>query len=399
MNCRSVLIGLACLSFPIPLIADPPAPPIPPPPEDPVAPMRDLGPSPDDIKPPPAPATESDELLRASEAFANRKYSEAAALFAEASRQNRPLTQSHRDEWAYCRLHAIAVRLNNSDHASVPAELARDVEDALKIASERLQPFGTQLLDEIRRRSTDKRTTDVAGWQAVEAASFRVLYRVDRGRATEAAQTAEAARSAMYERWVGPAGSAWSPRCDIYLHPTGTHYAKATGKPAEQTGHSTVEIRGGRPVTRRIDLRADDAAMLETTLPFEVTQVLLAELFADEPLPRWAAVGMAALSESPEAVARYRRAVPALLKDKKLFAVGPFLERKDFPEAQSVTAFYAESVSLVSYLVELRGPKAFAAFLREAPRRGYAKALASHYGFKDAADLQDRWVRHAMGGE
>ena len=96
---------------------------------------------------------------------------------------------------------------------------------------------------------------------------------------------------------------------------------------------------------------------------------------------------------------RYRRAVPALLKDRKLVAVGPFLEQPSFPDAAGITAFYAESVSLVSYLVELKGSKAFATFLREAPRRGYARALASHYGFKDPADLQDRWQRHVLGGE
>ena len=52
--------------------------------------------------------------------------------------------------------------------------------------------------------------------------------------------------------------------------------------------------------------------------------------------------------------------------------------------------------SLVAYLVELKGAKAFAAFLREAPRRGYAKALTTHYGFKDAAELQAKWLRHAV---
>jgi hypothetical protein len=126
---------------------------------------------------------------------------------------------------------------------------------------------------------------------------------------------------------------------------------------------------------------------------------VLADLFADQPLPRWAIVGMAALSESPEGVARYRRAVPALLHEKKLFAVGPFLDQPNFPEPASVTGFYAESVSLVSFLVELKGPRAFATFLREAPRRGYARALTSHYGFKDPAELQDRWVKHVLGGE
>jgi hypothetical protein len=127
--------------------------------------------------------------------------------------------------------------------------------------------------------------------------------------------------------------------------------------------------------------------------------VLLADLFSEQPLPRWAVVGMAALAESPEGVARYLRAVPGLLKDKKMFAVGPFLDRGDFPDRESVTPFYAESVSLVSYLVELKGPKAFTAFLREAPRRGYARALATHYGFRDPAELQDKWVKHCLAAE
>ena len=49
--------------------------------------------------------------------------------------------------------------------------------------------------------------------------------------------------------------------------------------------------------------------------------------------------------------------------------------------------------------MELKGPKAYTAFLQEAPRRGYAKALATHYGFKDPAELQEKWVRHSLGGD
>jgi hypothetical protein len=152
-------------------------------------------------------------------------------------------------------------------------------------------------------------------------------------------------------------------------------------------------------MSRRIDLRLDEPTLLDGVLPSEVTQVVLDDLFADQPLPRWALVGMAALSESPEGVARYQRAVPGMLRDKKLFAVGPFMDQAAFPSASAVTAFYVESVSLVEFLVERKGPKAFATFLREAPRRGYARALTSHYGFKDAADLQDQWVKHVLGGE
>ena len=394
----------------------PPAPPIPdappdlptpgPAPRDPAAGLvPPLPPVPGDMADPfqqsirdpsPAPGT----LARASEAFANRQYAQAANLFAEAARVRETFSATQRDEWAYSRLHGVAKRLNGANVTTGDlAALAREVGQAMKAGSEHVAPFGNQLLAEIRRRNpAAPGSLTEAGWQSIETPNFRVLHR-GHPAAAEIGQTAEAARKDMYDRWAGAPAAVWTPKCDIYVHASGADYARATGKPADGPGHSTVGTKGGQVVSRRIDLRLDEPALLDGTLPSEVTQVVLADLFADQPLPRWALVGMAALSESPEGVARYRRAVPTLLREKKLFAVGPFLDRPSFPEPASVTTFYAESVSLVSYLVELKGPKAFATFLREAPRRGYARALTSHYGFKDSAELQDKWVKHVLGGE
>lgn len=380
----------------------PPAPPIPDPP----------------LGPPPTPAagevgddpfqqavreraTRGVAPRRASDAFAARRYAEAAKLFGQAVERGESLSRSQRDEWAYSRMHAVAMGLNGGvTTASDLADLAREVEEARQAGSEQLAAFGNQLLVEIRRRTPAAASGPAeAGWQVVDTPSFRVMHRGQAAVAAEVGQTAESARKDMYDRWSGSPTVNWTPRCDIYLHPTAAEYAKATGKPADGPGHSTVGMAGGRVASRRIDLRLDEPALMDAVLPSEVTQVVLADVFADQPLPRWALVGMAALSESPEGVARYQRAVPGLLREKKLYAVGPFIDQPNFPAAAAVTAFYAESVSLVSYLVELKGPKAFATFLREAPRRGYARALSSHYGFKDAADLQDRWVKHVLGGE
>src|SRR5207248_1146694 len=163
---------------------------------------------------------------------------------------------------------------SGSEPAASLATLKREVESAMHAASDRLKPFGSQLLAEIDRRGPAKRESAVeSGWQVVDSGSFCVLHKGRADFATEVARTAE-------------------------------------------------------------------AALLDGALPSEVTQVVLADLFADEPLPRWAIVGMAALAESPEGVARYRRSVPALLREKKLFAVGPFMDRADFPDAASVTPFY-----------------------------------------------------------
>ncbi len=215
----------------------------------------------------------------------------------------------------------------------------------------------------------------------------------DAGKEAELLDVANSARLAMYQRWSGATPNDWNTPCEITLHSCGKDYNQATHKPESLTGHATVAVRAGDVVSRRLDLCADDPALLDVTLPNELTQLILMEMFAEQPLPKWALVGMAALSETPESVARYRRTVPNLLRDRKLLTLSVLMEQQSFPEAEATTAFYAQSISLVGFLVEKKGCKAFAAFLREAPRRGVARALQSHYGFKDVADLQGQWLK------
>ena len=119
-------------------------------------------------------------------------------------------------------------------------------------------------------------------------------------------------RTATFAKWYGPAGGDWSPRCDIWLHENGNDYAKATAKNAASMGNSSVGFKNGSAQARRIDLRLDDADLLETTLAREVAYVVLADLFPDQPLPHWADVGMTILSEPQAEVSRYARALRGL---------------------------------------------------------------------------------------
>jgi hypothetical protein len=57
-----------------------------------------------------------------------------------------------------------------------------------------------------------------------------------------------------------------------------------------------------------------------------------------------------------------------------------------------VTVFYVESVSIVEFLVNQKGPAEFAQFVHEATG-GFDAALQKHYGLRDVATLQDRWLR------
>lgn len=261
-------------------------------------------------------------------------------------------------------------------------------------------PFQQTPLDRVQGGAAIKERPKVPeGWELIEAGSFRVFFQKSRPQAQAASKLADQVRAATFEKWSGTMNTEWSPRCDIWIHASAADYSRATNKPAGSPGHASVAVKDGRILNRRIDVRLDDAGMLDVTLPREVAYVVVADLFPEQAPPRWADIGMSIHAETPAEISRYVRAVPKLIQDKKLINMRDLLNMADFPEASKITPYYVESVSLVEFLVRLKGARAFALYLREAPRRGYEEALQRHYGIKDATELQERWLKFAMSGE
>ncbi|HJT75618.1 MAG TPA: hypothetical protein VJ739_00285, partial [Gemmataceae bacterium] len=236
----------------------------------------------------------------------------------------------------------------------------------------------------------------VQGWSVAETANFRIYHNQPRDVVERAAQVAEQTRAAMQRKWLGKVGPDWSPRCDLYLHASAHEYSQSTGVPASNPGFSTIHIEGGRVVGRRLDMHCDEPDMLTAILPHETTHVVLAEKFADLPLPRWADEGMAVLTEPREKIERHLRSLPQYRQEGQLFSARQLLQMTDYPEARLVRPFYAESVSLVDFLSR-QSPQTFAQFVRDGQRDGYEAALKRYYGINDFDDLEQRWQRYAFG--
>ncbi|HET6572055.1 MAG TPA: hypothetical protein VFG68_00510 [Fimbriiglobus sp.] len=327
------------------------------------------------------------------------KYGPAAKLFAAAFLGKVRLSHEQMAAWAYCRVRVAADQLKRKTDPASAAEVAAEVEEALKLAPDNagLQKVGAELIARARRAAGGARSAAPAadGWEVVETASFRVRHKGHRVQAEALARTAEAARGAIFARWSGPPGGAWGPKCEVVLHPTAADFAAATRQPAGATGRATVKLDGGRAVERRIDLRADDATAAVDALPREMTYVVLADLFPSAAPPRWAEAGMAVLACSPAEVERYRRTLARCYRDGELFPIEALFELKA-PPAERVTGFAVESASLVAYLVKAKGERAFTAFLRDAQRYGLASALKRQYGVSDAKQLGDAWMQSEL---
>jgi hypothetical protein len=341
-----------------------------------------------------------DLLARADKEFADKNYAAAARLYAQAQQADAGAAAAGHERWGYCRLHAVGLTLNRGDVGDA-AELEREVRGALEQAP-KLSDFGKELLR--RLKDAGEPAVEVkhtprkgAGMAVTETANFRIFHTQSRDYAERVARAAETTRLAMGRKWFGEVLPTWSPRCDIHLHATRQDYAKATGAGAESPGHSTFSLDAGRVVSRRIDLRCDDKHLLRATLPHETTHVVLAGRFGRHDVPRWADEGMAVLSEPRERIELHLRNLPAHQRDGRLFGVGRLLQMADYPDAPSVGAFYAQSVSLVGFLCRKKDPQTFAAFLKDGLAGGYEPALRKHYAINSFVELETQWRKHAFG--
>ena len=361
------------------------------------------------IMPVAAPAT--DDVLRDARTLFNQgKYADAVAKFAAAAQQQAAFTDSDAAAWAYCRIKVAADRVNAAAcDAATAAAGEKEVAAAMQLApnNAELQQVGRRLVAVARQKqagatnqpaSPGREPGDSSStWQAVETPSFRVRYQGDRAAAERLAAAAEAKRKEIFERWSGPPAAAWDQtKCEVVLHPSAECFAKMTQRPAAATGHAVVKLAGGRATDRRVDVRADDPLALTNALPRELTHVVLADLFPTTPPPRWAEEGMAVLAGDPDEVSRFVRTLPRCHREGQLFPVAALMDMKEFPDAARVTGFYCESVSLVDYLVRLKGERTFTVFLRDCHRYGTASALKRTYGLESPQALETAWRQTAL---
>lgn len=361
---------------------------------------------------------QAQSLLEQAEAeFGQKHYADAWRLYEQAHKLDDKITDGCKDRWAYCKLHRVVEQLKQPEPppGSSWNELVREVQGALVLAP-LLDKTGQWLLGEIDRRQSPANPVipaqaapalevavkhharSASGWSMAETTHFRIFHNQATELVDRIARVAEETHVAMYRKWFGKDGAEWTPKCDLFVHASAQDYSRATGVPTNSPGHSRFETdpSSGRVVKRRVDVRCDNPAMLQCVLPHETTHVVLAGEFGNQQVPRWVDEGIAVLTEPAEKVAQHHQNLARCFRDKELFALKELMQLPDYPQARRVSAFYAQSVSLVEFLSELCGPIVFCHFVRDSQREGYEAALRKHYRIQDFNDLQERWQQHAV---
>jgi hypothetical protein len=230
------------------------------------------------------------------------------------------------------------------------------------------------------------------GWLVQETETFRIYCLPNLAEAKRLPQACESLRRQLQETWFGEVATAWSPRCDIVVHPSVAGYVRELGAASRNSsGCATIDVQRGQVIKRRIDLRADADDWLFSALPHELTHVILAEKFVDKQIPRWADEGMAILTEPVTRQAIRRAAMQRAVARAPQYAASELLAVRDYPQGDRRDAFYGQSASLVAYLIERDSPARFLEFMQIGQKQGFERALADVYGFRSLAELDARW--------
>jgi hypothetical protein len=360
---------------------------------------------------------------QAEREYAAQHYNVALEIFEKATRMgfdlilvpgDPPPKRDYNERWAYCILFKVMQELKEPPaKCPIATELEGEVKRAMRLAGDnpRILDFGDTLLARIDEKRNGKIAAPEVGkegvvrhlgkskegWQISETANFRILHNQPTETVEDVARVAEKTRSDMQRKWLGEVSENWRPACDIYLYASPQEYSKATGESENSPGHSTTYWESGRGVTgRAVHLHCDQASMTTTSLPHEVTHVVLAGQCGDKPLARWADEGIAVLSESGDRVDRYVARLAEYNQRRQLLTVRGLMQTEEWPDPRQINAFYAQSVSVVDFLTRAKGPQTFTRFLRESQKIGYEKALQKHYGYKDFTELEQEWRKVAL---
>lgn len=244
-----------------------------------------------------------------------------------------------------------------------------------------------------------------SGFVEISSEHFRArfLTPADRSLARQALQRAEE----LYKKIAWDIGYnryrqywTWEDRVGIVLFPDRVSFAHFTGQPDWSVGYASRESKFFHNKT--IVSFSGQANFFDEILPHELAHLILWDYFDQHisNVPLWFEEGIVQLQEAnkrPMAKPALRPVVQA--KKHILFSTLGQLRPSQLPEDAQVGLFYAQSLSIVVFLVEKYGQSSFYRLCKEMREgRSFDEALTRSYQgiFNTMDDLESRWVRYIL---
>src|SRR4030042_996787 len=180
----------------------------------------------------------------------------------------------------------------------------------------------------------------------------------------------------------------WDNRAKIYIHDNPQEFQSATGQPSWSGGCAQVN-------TKTIHSYPYAQGFTETILPHEMGHIIFREFvgYDNASIPLWLDEGVAAYQEKARHIAANRISREAIRTGKFINLARLSRINQDMLEGGNlVQIFYAESLSIVDFLVKEYGTERFVYFCQNLrDKKDLESAIKTGYSFNNIQELDSAW--------
>lgn len=239
-----------------------------------------------------------------------------------------------------------------------------------------------------------------SAWGEIKDKHFVIYYEVakDKSLAASYLRQAEKYYQIIGER-IGYSRAnkmwTWDERVQIFLFATQESFSASTGQPAWSTGYADRDSRFFKSKT--IVTFSQEKDFGDSTLPHEISHLILHDFISNsDRIPIWFDEGVAQMQEKDK-LAMVKGIMKTLVRRSQHIPFDQFLTwdiRKE-RDTRKVQIFYAQSLSVVEYLITKFGVDAFGRLCRQLrDGKDFTQSLLATYSgvFSDVYDLERKWV-------
>lgn len=182
----------------------------------------------------------------------------------------------------------------------------------------------------------------------------------------------------------------WDNRAKIYIYGDHDAYLKETKQPSWSSGVADYSRKTIWTFPR-------EAGFFDSLLPHEIGHIVFREVIGSRRVPLWLEEGVASYLEQAKRFGAEKTVLDALAANTFIpLAELSKIDAHDLKNRPDIVLFYAESVSLVSYLIDKFGVERFNYFCEKIKDgRPFDDALAyAYFDIRSENDLAQFWERY-----
>ncbi len=188
----------------------------------------------------------------------------------------------------------------------------------------------------------------------------------------------------------------WEERAKILMFHDQKSFVEATGQPLWTTGYADRDLYVLR--SRVIVTFKQEKEFLDGLLPHEISHLILHDFIPRERIPMWFDEGVAQLPEPAKKDVADHIARTLVKKGAYIpFEILASLDIRRERDTGMVQAFYAQSLSVVQFLLEKYGSDSFARLCRYLKDgKSFEAALSAAYPntMSSMKDLEQKWLKY-----